>query len=42
MENLDGFMGSIGVTILREGLKKDTTITLVVSCSVTAILLDLL
>lgn len=30
-ENLEGFLGSIGVTLYRDGLKKDTTIAMIVS-----------
>ncbi|KAK3334180.1 hypothetical protein B0T19DRAFT_440872 [Cercophora scortea] len=31
MENFDGFLGSIAVTLLREGLKKETTISMIAS-----------
>lgn len=31
MENLDGFLGSITVTVFREGLSEDATLPLVVS-----------
>ena len=31
MENLDGIIGSIAIAVFREGLKKDTTICLIVS-----------
>jgi len=31
MENLNGFIGSIGVSVLKTGLKPDTTIGLIAS-----------
>jgi hypothetical protein len=31
MENLVGTIGSISITFLREGLKEDTTLALIVS-----------